>query len=207
MAGARPGKVTCLTGRSGSGKTTLLQMMAGLLTPDGGSVMADGKNIYALSDEELSGFQNQNFGMIPQGADLLGHLTVMENLLLPRQIYGKEEAGLTQTALVLLEKLGIKDLSQVPARELSGGERRRVCAIRALLGKPAVIFADEPTSDLDEENLCLVLDLLKEAAKGGTAVLIVTHDLEALKVADSHYRMQSGVIEEAGRLAGEAEDR
>ena len=95
-----------------------------------------------------------------------------------------------------MKKLGIEETADNDINEVSGGQLQRACICRSMINNPKVIFADEPTSDLDEENLCLVLELLKEAAQTGTAVLIVTHDLEALKVADKHYRMQSGIIED-----------
>lgn len=196
-----PGKVTVLTGRSGSGKTTLMHMLSGLLTPDGGKVLADGKDLYAQEDKALSGFRNAHFGMIPQGADVLPVLTVMENILLVQGIYANQSrnqgadrsVGVQDRAQKLLGEMGIADLADVPAGELSGGERRRVCVARALAGTPDVIFADEPTSDLDDENMQIVLQMLKKAADEGAAVLIVTHDQEALDYADVCLKMHAGV--------------
>ena len=178
-----PGKVTVVTGRSGSGKTTLMNMLAGLLVPSGGTVLADGKDLYALGDEALSRLRNEHFGMIPQGADVLPELTVMENILLPQGIFGKadsaKEREIRENAEKLLERMNILPLAGVPAKELSGGERRRLCVARALAGKPDVVFADEPTSDLDDANMEIVLTRLKEAAEEGAAVMLVTHDAEA----------------------------
>ena len=215
----QPGTVTVLTGRSGSGKTTPLNMMAGLLTPDSGRVEADGRDLYAMRDDELSRFRNRHFGMLPQTAGMLQSLTVMENILLPQGIYGtagtgahrrtgtdvpgkneeaergteaEETAG--DTALTLLERMGIRDLAEVYPKELSGGELRRAAAARALAGKPDVIFADEPMSDLDDENMGIVLALLREAADRGAAVFLVTHDSEALEIADIRLEMKSGLI-------------
>ena len=215
-----PGKVTVLIGRSGSGKTTLLQMLSGLLKPNGGRVLADDRDLFVLDDEALSAFRNAHFGMIPQGADLLGTLTVMENILLPWSIGvgrtgrkpaagqsrekgrgEKEERTVRDThalqteAQALCERLGIAELARVPARELSGGERRRACIARALAGHPEAVFADEPTSDLDEANARLVLELLKEEAGRGAALLIVTHDREAESWADEMLRMESGICQ------------
>ena len=194
----KPGQVTVLTGRSGSGKTTLMHMMSGLLTPDGGTLLADGQELYGMDDALLSRFRNQHFGMIPQGADVLPELTVMENILLPRGIFGKKKEtshGETEEYIKeIMEQMNILSLSGAAAKELSGGERRRVCAARALAQAPDVIFADEPTSDLDDENMHIVLSLLRKAADAGAAVMIVTHDSEAQDYADVKIQMKEGVL-------------
>ena len=191
-----PGQVTVLTGRSGSGKTTLMHMMAGLLIPGSGQVLADGRDLYRLDDKTLSCFRNQHFGMIPQGADVLPELTVMENVMLPCGIFkdlkDRTYKETREHAEKLLQDMNILQLSDVRAKELSGGERRRVCAARALAGMPEVVFADEPTSDLDDENMHAVLSLLRKAADAGAAVMIVTHDIEALDYADVKNRMDEG---------------
>ena len=188
-----PGQMTVVTGRSGSGKTTLMHMMAGLLTPDSGKVLVDGRDLYGMNDTELSRFRNRHFGMIPQGADVLPELTVMENILLARGICGNQKdpayEEMREHAEELLEQMNILQLSKVRAKELSGGERRRVCVARALAGTPEVIFADEPTSDLDDENMHAVLRLIRKAADAGAAVMVVTHDIEALDYANVKIRM------------------
>ena len=192
-----PGRVTGLTGRSGSGKTTLMNMLAGLLTPDGGRVLLDEKDLYAQDDPSLSALRNRHFGMIPQGGELFPHLTVMENILLPRGILkSKKESGRQEEEYVkeLMEQMDILPLSSVPAGELSGGERRRVCIARALAGKPEFIFADEPTSDLDDGNTRMTLTILRQAADSGAAVMIVTHDSEVAEYADTMLRMDGGII-------------
>ena len=191
-----PGQVTVLTGRSGSGKTTLMHMMAGLLTPDGGKVFADGQELYGKDDTSLSRFRNQHFGLIPQGADVLPELTVMENILLARGMFRNQKDRTYEEikghAEKLLEEMNILPLADVRAKELSGGERRRVCAARALAGIPEVIFADEPTSDLDNDSMHTVFAMLREAADAGAAVMIVTHDIEALDYADVKIHMDGG---------------
>ena len=133
--------------------------------------------------------------MTPQGADLLPQLTVKENLLLPLAMEGREkEEGVFKMTRDLLERLGIADLEDVLARELSGGERRRVSIIRALLGTPDFLLADEPTSDLDEENVSLVLTLLKKEAREGRGVLVISHDQEVLSICDDLYQMEAGTL-------------
>ena len=202
-----PGKVTVLTGRSGSGKTTLMQMIAGLLTPDSGKILVDGKELYQMDDTVLSRFRNQHFGMIPQGADVLPELTVMENILLVRGIGGNQKdqdyEKTREYAEKLLEGMHIQELSEVHAKELSGGERRRVCVARALAGMPDVVFADEPTSDLDEENMHAVLTLLRKTADAGAAVMVVTHDIEALDYADVKIRMDGGKLSASSPAASQ----
>ena len=188
-----PGKLTVLTGRSGSGKTTLLHMLAGIVTPSGGTVAVNGEDLYAMDDEALSRFRNRHLGIIPQGAELLPYLTVTENILLPAGMWpGADRESAADQAALLLKRLGIENLSGVFARELSGGERRRVSIARALAGTPGVLFADEPTSDLDDENTGTVLELLREYADKGAAVLIVSHDSEALDYADLRLKMDGG---------------
>jgi len=193
-----PGTVTVLTGRSGSGKTTLLHMMAGLLTPDSGTICVDGNNLYEMSDRELSRFRNEHMGVIPQSAELLPVLTVMENILLPQGLFmDRTDAAMKDVrkkAEELLDRMGILQLTDVKARELSGGELRRAAAARALCASPALVFADEPTSDLDDENMRIVLGLLRKAADGGASVLIVSHDPEAKEYADQSLDMKQGEI-------------
>ena len=189
----KPGAVTVLMGRSGSGKTTLLHMLSGLLKPTEGKILLDGTDIYSLDDEGLSKLRNEKIGVVPQGKSALETLTVMENILLPVSLYGK--ASNVQAAEGWLEKLGIASLRDAMPGELSGGELRRMAIARALIGSPDVVLADEPTGDLDDENTKLVLSVLREAADMGAAVLIVTHENEALSYADQAYRMQNGLLE------------
>ena len=189
----KPGAVTVLMGRSGSGKTTLLHMLSGLLKPTEGKILLDGTDIYSLDDEALSKLWNEKIGVVPQGKSALETLTVMENILLPVSLYGK--ASNVQAAEAWLEKLGIASLRDAMPGELSGGELRRMAVARALIGSPDALLADEPTGDLDDENTKLVLSVLREAADMGAAVLIVTHENEALSYADQAYRMQNGLLE------------
>ena len=189
----KPGAVTVLMGRSGSGKTTLLHMLSGLLKPTEGKILLDGTDIYSIDDEALSKLRNEKIGVVPQGKSALETLTVMENILLPVSLYGK--ASNVQAAEAWLEKLGIASLRDAMPGELSGGELRRMAVARALIGSPDVVLADEPTGDLDDENTKLVLSVLREAADMGAAVLIVTHENEALSYADQAYRMQNGLLE------------
>ena len=189
------GLLTVLEGRSGSGKTTFLNMLSGLLRPTSGKILLDGKDIYSQTDKELSRFRNDNYGIVPQGQTAIATLTVMENVMLPGTIYGRDE-GLYEKAEKLLERMGIADLADVLPRELSGGELRRMAIARALIRDPKVIFADEPTSDLDDANTDIVFEILRDIAAEGKAVMVVTHERNADKYADRMYRMDAGVLME-----------
>lgn len=191
----RPGEVVLLTGRSGSGKTTLLNMLAGLLKPTEGKVLLDNTDLYALPDAALSRLRGEKFGVIPQGRSAVDALTVLENVLLPQQLRG--ERGDAKAALRWLEALGIADLQSARPAELSGGELRRMAIARALAADPAILLADEPTGDLDDENTAAVLSLLrKSAVEDGKAVLLVTHDSEALPYGTRICRMDGGTLTE-----------
>ncbi len=189
------GILTVLEGRSGGGKTTMLNILSGLLAPSSGTVALDGIDLYQMSDDDLSRFRNQQFGVIPQGQSAVGSLTVLENVLLPVTVYG-DGAGAEDRARELLEQLGIGPLADVLPRELSGGEMRRMAIARALIGDPEVIFADEPTGDLDDENTEVVFRILREIADRGKAVLLVTHEKEAERYADQVFHMDAGVLTE-----------
>lgn len=188
------GKITAVMGRSGSGKSTLLNMLAGLLGPSEGKVFWDDTDIYSLSDKELSKLRNEKVGVIPQGYTGLDSLSVLENVQLPYMMY-KNDGKAEKYAEKLLEEVGMAHLKDAFPNELSGGENRRLAIARALVMRPSVILADEPTGDLDDENTKTVLELLKKAAQNGAAIMLVTHENEAAEYADSLYKMNSGVLE------------
>ena len=144
-----------------------------------------------MCDKELSLLRNKNFGVIPQGQTGLFALTVLENVKLPATLYADGD-DYEERALNLLDMVGIRHLAHARLNELSGGEMRRMAVARALLLEPGIIFADEPTDDLDDENTKSVLSLLRSAADRGAAVLLVTHESEARNYADSIYRMDGG---------------
>lgn len=191
------GKLTVLMGRSGSGKTTLLNMLAGLLTPTSGKVLYDSEDIYALDDDKLSKFRCEHIGVIPQGQTAIHSLNVIDNICLSYMIYGSdtERKAAFPAAQELMRKLGIAGLENEMPSALSGGELRRMAIARAMLRKPDVIFADEPTCDLDDENTELVLQALKESAQSGTAVFVVTHEKDAVDYADIVLNMSGGALD------------
>ncbi len=193
------GKLTLLMGRSGSGKSTLLNMLAGLLTPTSGTLTYDGSDIYAMNDDALSLFRCEHIGVIPQGQTAVHSLNVLENICLSYMLYPGNESreAVRSRAEMLMKKLGIAELENAMPSELSGGELRRMAIARAMIREPDIIFADEPTCDLDDENTLIVLDILKEAAQSGTSVFMVTHEKDAENFADIRLEMSSGTLSES----------
>ena len=180
-----------ITGRSGSGKSTLLNMLAGMLRPTSGNVLLDDRNLYGLEEKALSRLRNEQIGLIPQGHTALQSLTVLENVMLPAILYSKG-APPADRAEALLEEVGLAAMKDARPNELSGGELRRMAFARALLMRPGILLADEPTAGLDEENARAVLSLLRRAVDEGAAALLVTHEEEAARYADRVYVMDGG---------------
>ncbi len=193
------GSVTVIKGRSGSGKSTLLNIMGGLLQPDAGQVFLDDNSLYSLTDREMSRLRNRYIGIIPQGHTALRSLTVLENVMLPVHLYTPEQ-DVYDRAMQLLQRTGMETLADASPAELSGGELRRMAIARSLLQNPPILLADEPTGDLDDENTELVLQLIRQTADEGTAVLLVTHEAAAEAYADAVYTMQAGKLEVSSRL-------
>ena len=187
------GEVAVLTGRSGSGKTTLLNMLSGLLAPTEGRVWIDSTDMYSLDDRALSRLRGERIGVVPQGRSAIDTLTVLENILLPAKLYGRPLP--VEAASRWMERLDIANLRDARPAELSGGELRRMAIVRALAHSPDILFADEPTGDLDDENTRLVLSAFQAYARQqGKAVFIVTHENDAFHYADRLYRMDEGQI-------------
>jgi putative ABC transport system ATP-binding protein len=186
-----PGDFISIIGRSGSGKTTLLNMGAGLLTPTEGSVLFEEKDIFALRDKEISFLRNEKIGYVPQGQSLLSNFTVFDNVCLPWFLF-KREGDAEGRAFILLEKVGISHLASSYPRELSGGEMRRAAIARSLINEPRLLIADEPTGDLDARTTAEIMGLFSRIAGEGTAVLIVTHELDTLDYGNKTYSMDAG---------------
>ena len=189
---ADEGSFTAIVGRSGGGKSTFMSILSGLLKPDSGKVFYKDLDIYSLNDVKLSKLRNEDFGIVPQDHLILKSLTVVENILIAREMYGGENGE--DEAEALLTKVGLLGYGDYKAEELSGGELRRLAIARALINHPKIIFADEPSGDLDDRNTKIIMELFKELASKGTAVIIVTHDRDVLEYADSVYRMDYGVL-------------
>ena len=215
------GDFVAIVGRSGNGKSTLISMIAGLIKPTSGTVRVDGEIVGRMDDRTLSRLRNKTIGFVMQSQTLLSNLTVLDNVVLPATLFDDAagaagpaaqsdvsggEAGdampedviapdpLNERAMALLERLGVADLAGSYPKELSGGEMRRVSIARALMNGPRLLIADEPTGDLDQESTEVVMNLLRGLADEGTAVLMVTHDSEALGYADYALRMDAGVL-------------
>ena len=181
-----------IMGKSGSGKTTLLNMIAGLLTPTQGKITINGTNLFELDDKQVSAFRNQNIGYIPQGSSLLPNLTALENIRLPFYLTKRENQSSLNYALDLLEKAKISYLKDTYPANMSGGEMRRIAILRALICRPQLVIADEPTSDLDEESSVQIMALLTEIHQQGTGLLIVTHDNDVANYSQRTLKMSSG---------------
>ncbi len=192
-----PGDFISIIGPSGSGKSTLLHLLSGLDRPTGGRLSYDGRDIYSLSDKELSAFRRQRIGFIFQQFHLLPVLTARENIVMPRLLDKKQpdEAYLQELARML----GIQDrLTHLP-HELSGGQQQRVAIARALIAKPDVIFADEPTGNLDSRSGSEVMELLKTVGKDmGKALVVITHDSRIAAMAERRLSIVDGVLSEVG---------
>lgn len=180
-----------IIGRSGSGKSTLLNLLSGLLAPTEGQVLYEGKNINDFSDEEMSRARNEFIGFVPQMLGTIPNLSVLENVSLPYYLFRKEESSYERAAM-LLDMMGILHLKDDFPKNLSGGELKRVLIARSMINKPKVLILDEPTSDLDSHTTSEIMDLLKRINGQGTALVIVTHELDILKYGDALYEMEDG---------------
>ena len=174
------GEFVALAGRSGSGKSTLLNVIAGLEPADRGSVTIDGMELTALDDRRRTVFRRDSIGIVFQFFNLLTVLTVLDNVALPALLAGRPRRAVQARARDLLSRVGLGDRAGAFPDELSGGEQQRVAAARALINRPAVILADEPTGNLDSASAEGTLDLLVElAAEDGQTILMATHDQAA----------------------------
>ena len=190
------GDFVMIEGESGSGKTTFLNLLTGLTEPTSGAVLIGGKPLKDIGDKELSKIRNQKIKYIPQGESLLSALTVRENILFPYTVGGLEKPS-PERLLEVSDKLGITDLLDEYPSELSGGEMRRATIARAVINKPSLIISDEPTGSLDSANTSRVMEIFKNIASEGTAVIVVTHQKETLGYASKVYGMEQGSLKEA----------
>ncbi|MFD9036143.1 ABC transporter ATP-binding protein [Streptomyces sp. NPDC059567] len=173
----RPGEALAVLGPSGSGKSTLLNMIAGLDRPTTGSVSVDGLRVDALNETASAKYRRSRVGMVFQFFNLLDDLTVTDNVLLPAQLSGTAPAEAAARAAELLAQLGIDRHAHAYPGRLSGGERQRVAVARALMNRPPLLLADEPTGALDTASGADVRDLLRELNAAGQTIVLVTHDL------------------------------
>ena len=189
------GEIVAIVGKSGAGKTTLLQIIGTLDRPTKGQVLMDGTDVFAMKDRELAAFRNRHIGFIFQFHQLLPEFTALENVCIPAMIAREKEADYQARATKLLTELGLKDRMNHKPNELSGGEKQRVAAARALMMQPDIILADEPTGSLDTQNKKELSDLLLQLRKQyGQTILLVTHDKELAAIADRTIEIVDGVI-------------
>ena len=189
------GKVISIVGSSGAGKTTLLQIMGTLDEADSGSVIIDGLDVMKLNDAQRSAFRNKHMGFVFQFHQLLPEFTALENVMMPALIGGVPKRTARQRAEELLGFMGLKDRSSHKPNELSGGEKQRVAVARALVCKPDVVFADEPSGSLDTQNKQELHRLFFDLRdKMGQTFVIVTHDEQLASLADCKISMKDGRI-------------
>ena len=187
------GESVFLCGASGAGKTTLLYTLAGLETPESGTVEFEGQSLYSLSGNALARLRNQHMGFVFQSYFLLPELTALENALVPAMIRGTSSQA---RAMELLERVGLRDrMHHLPA-ELSGGEQQRVAIARSLINDPSILFADEPTGNLDSKNGEVIMALLLDLARdGGRTLVVVTHDDHLAQRGDRTVRIVDGRLD------------
>ncbi len=193
------GERVAIVGPSGSGKTTLLNLIGTLDRPDAGKMVFDGQDLSAMNDQQLAQFRNRKIGFVFQLHHLLPQLSLMENVLLPTltdpALQGKQ---VEERAKRLIERVGLSGVVGQKPSELSGGECQRTAVVRALINRPALLLADEPTGALDQKSSGNLTDLLIELNKEeGVALVVVTHSLDVAKKMDRIYRLENGRLVES----------
>jgi len=190
------GRFAAIIGRSGSGKSSLMAMIGGLSRPSAGTVMVDGTDIWTLSDNALAAFRNVKIGFVFQFASLLPTLRLVDNVALPALLGGaRATADIYAKASTLLGRMGLRDYLDAYPSEVSAGEQRRAVIARALINDPAIVLADEPTSDLDEQTEIEIMDeLLGVNRELGTTLVLVTHNLALAEQAEQIVHIAHGAI-------------
>ena len=202
------GEVCCLLGKSGSGKSTLLNLIAGLEKPTEGKIIFHKKHIERMDEDQLADFRRQYVGFVFQSYNLLPTLTALENVTLPLIFRGMSKKERTERAMEMLKAVGLEERANHKPFEMSGGQQQRVSTARAFVNEPPVVFADEPTGNLDTKTTYEMMDLITGMAKKNKQTLvIVTHDLELAEYADRIVMLQDGRIEKIERrTTGEGMD-
>ena len=189
------GEFVSIMGPSGSGKSTLLYILGGLDTPTSGHVLLNGTDISRFGDEKMSRIRRQKIGFVFQFYNLIPNLNVEENIMLPLLLDGKKMGGYRKQLEQILEIVGLSDRRRHTPRELSGGQQQRVAIARALIGNPEILFADEPTGNLDSKTGAEIMALLREINKtSGQTIIMVTHSPEAAQSSSRVIHVQDGVI-------------
>ena len=190
------GETVALLGASGSGKTTLLNLISGIDTPDSGKVLLNGVDVHGLAEPARTLLRRQHVGFVFQFFNLIPTLKVGENVALPLELLGEEDSKAEQRAAALLDDVGLGGLSNRYPETLSGGEQQRAAIARSLAHRPALLLADEPTGNLDEDTGDRIIELLTELARQqGTTMLLVTHSNRVAQAADRVLRLSHGRVE------------
>jgi putative ABC transport system ATP-binding protein len=188
-----PGEVIAVVGASGSGKSTLLALLAGLDTPSAGSVTIEGADLFSLDEDRRAELRGRSVGFVFQSFQLLPSLTALENVMLPLELSGREDAE--AMAREMLERVGLGERLQHYPKHLSGGEQQRVALARAFVVRPKLLFADEPTGSLDADSGAAVIDLLFQMNREfGTTLILVTHDEQLASKCQRVVRLAAGRI-------------
>lgn len=187
------GEFVNIIGRSGSGKSTFLNLLSGLLKPTEGKIFAKGKDMSDFSDREISKYRNEVIGFVPQSLGTLPNLNVLENVSLPYYLFKRDDSAYEKAAM-LLDEMGILHLKDDFPKNLSGGELKRILIARSMINSPELLILDEPTSDLDKNTTMEIMDLLKKINSKGTALIIVTHELDILKYGNTLCQMEDGSL-------------
>jgi putative ABC transport system ATP-binding protein len=196
------GEYLAIMGESGSGKSTLLNLIAGLDRPDSGRVLFEDTDLATLDDDAVTRWRRANIGFVFQAFHVLPYLTVLQNVALPLDLLGVREPQRQQRVLQLLEACGIASLASRYARELSGGELQRIAIARALVHRPRLVLADEPTGNLDASTAQQILRLLREQLHANAAnAILITHSVAAARTADRVLQLEAGQLRPAALAA------
>lgn len=197
---AEKSEVVSIMGASGAGKSTLLQILGTLSTPDSGSIEINGVDVLRLKEKQLSAFRNKEIGFVFQFHHLLPEFTSLENVMIPAFIAGRSEKDAKVEALELLDNLGLSERIHHKPSELSGGEQQRVAIARALINKPSILFADEPSGNLDSITKNEIHKLFFSLRNiYGQTIIIVTHDPELASMCDRSLFIRDGLFSESGQ--------
>lgn len=190
------GDLVAIVGHSGSGKSTLMNMLGCLDTPTSGKYVLDGQDVASMTDNQLADVRNKEIGFIFQGFNLISNLDAVGNVELPLVYRGVSKNERKQLAMEALKSVGLEDRMKHKPNEMSGGQQQRVAVARAVVAKPPIILADEPTGNLDTKSTQEIMEILKELHRSGRTVIIITHDEEIASQAHRVIRILDGRIEE-----------